>query len=202
MSSSNTYCPFCLDEMEENCILHETGSIVHASCPGWIRTWLINYNKKILSMAPSCPICRQEVAVVYQKPSFVFFVLCEKCLELEPKFFVNLNTLTCYKCEKSENCLPTPSNSRNEKRWTEFLFINLVVNNLIYVMKLTIINLRLMVFYFVCNFVKCFPNFVSHFQKLVWPSRSVSYQPLLTFFIVSPIHKVSITLKCFALCSS
>ena len=100
MSSSNTYCPFCLEEMEEFCILHETGSIVHAACPGCIRTWLINYYKQFLSNAPSCPICRQEVAVVYQKPSFV---LCEKCLELEPKFFVNLNTLTCYNCEKSEN---------------------------------------------------------------------------------------------------
>ena len=107
MSSSNTYCPFCLEEMEEICILHETGSIEHAACPGCIRTWLINYYKQFLSNAPSCPICRQEVAVVYQKPSFV---LCEKCLELEPKFFVNLNTLTCYNCEKSDNCVPTQNN--------------------------------------------------------------------------------------------
>ena len=100
MSSSNTYCPFCLEEMEGNCILHQMGSIVHAPCPRCIRTWLINYYKKFLSNAPGCPICRQDLVVVYQKPSFV---LCEKCLDLEPKLFVNLNTLKCYNCEKSEN---------------------------------------------------------------------------------------------------
>ena len=69
-------------------------------------------------------------------------------------------------------------------------------------MKLTIINLQLFVYYFVCNFVKCFPNFVLYFKKFRRPSVSGSYQPSLTIFIVSLIHKVSMTLKGFALGSS
>ena len=107
MSSSNPNCPFCLEFVSDILILHENQFCKHVACKIYVRYWLKNIFKQMISEKPTCPICR---ATLNENISDCKFCKCSLCHDLVPRSYFDAQRSICGDCQKY-NPVPLPSSN-------------------------------------------------------------------------------------------